>query len=179
MNRFGTVAEAKEYLISRILAQADRDGIPLSELERKIMYFSETGCTLPDMMSINREFDQSYDQNEYERKIGQVIRRVHDDPNSQPDDIWDEAVARVRDEDQYLLVLIDNARRKPFKRTRSDTVRLILTALVASALAIPLIAFISSHIDNPITAKWIGSGALLALGLLAVYVGNRSRRGSA
>ena len=61
MNSFRTVREAKEYLIRRILAQADRDGVPLSDVERNMLYFTETGWTLPNMMEISRDFDRNYE----------------------------------------------------------------------------------------------------------------------
>jgi hypothetical protein len=110
MNSFPTGREAKEYLIRRILAQADRDDILLSEVERNMLYFSETDWTLPNMMAISQEFDQTYNQEEYERKIGQLIRRIYDQPdNNRNDDRWKEAVQRLHDEDHYLLVLIDGA----------------------------------------------------------------------
>jgi hypothetical protein len=35
-------AEAKEFLISRIVTEAQRENVPLSEIERKMLYFSET-----------------------------------------------------------------------------------------------------------------------------------------
>ena len=57
MARFGSAREAKEFLISRIVDQAQRDGVPLSEVERKMLYFSETGWTLPDIMSVNEASD--------------------------------------------------------------------------------------------------------------------------
>jgi len=60
MNQFATVRDAKQYLIHRIVAQADQDGIPLSDVEQKMLYFSETGWTLPNMMTISREFDETY-----------------------------------------------------------------------------------------------------------------------
>ncbi|MGH9616884.1 MAG: hypothetical protein ACRD28_09100, partial [Acidobacteriaceae bacterium] len=107
MNQFQTVRDAKEYLVRRILAQADQDGIPLCDVERKMLYFSETGWTLPNMMAISRDFDEKYDQDEYEGKVGQIIRRIHDQPGDNLDQTWDEAVRRLHDEDHYLLVLID------------------------------------------------------------------------
>lgn len=73
MNRFQTVRDAKEYLVRRILAQADQEGVPLSDVERNMLYFSETGWTLPNMMAISQDFDQNYDQDEYESKIGKII----------------------------------------------------------------------------------------------------------
>jgi hypothetical protein len=51
--RFHSAREAKEFLISRIVEEARRENIPLSEVERKMLYFSETDWTLPDIMQVN------------------------------------------------------------------------------------------------------------------------------
>ena len=61
MQTFSTPREAKEFLVSRIVAEAQREGVPLSEIERKMLYFSETGWTLPDMMEVDEAFDRDYD----------------------------------------------------------------------------------------------------------------------
>jgi hypothetical protein len=105
MDRFPTIRDAKEYLIGRILAQADRDGVSLSDVERKMLYFSETGWTLPNMMVISQDFDRHYNQHEYEDKLGEVIRHVRDYAQGKHgDEDWNEAVNRLRGEDHYLLV---------------------------------------------------------------------------
>ena len=44
--------EAKESLISKIVAEAQRENAPLSEIERKMLYFTESGWTLPDIIGI-------------------------------------------------------------------------------------------------------------------------------
>lgn len=43
MMAFHNAREAKEFLISKIVAEAQLEGIPLSEIERKMLYFSESG----------------------------------------------------------------------------------------------------------------------------------------
>ncbi len=97
MNRFPTTRDAKEYLISRISAQADKDGVSLSDVERKMLYFSDTNWTLPNMMVISEDFDRNYNQNEYEAKIGRVIQHVRDGASAKHgDDGWNEAVKRLR-----------------------------------------------------------------------------------
>ena len=68
MGDFGTFSsarEAKEYLIQRIVLQAQRDGISLSEIESKMLYFSESYWTLPEMPEISQEFDRDYNQGEF------------------------------------------------------------------------------------------------------------------
>jgi hypothetical protein len=54
INHFSTAREAKEFLVSEIVAEAQRKNVPLSEIERKMLYFSETGWTLPDIMEVNQ-----------------------------------------------------------------------------------------------------------------------------
>jgi hypothetical protein len=67
MKAFHSGREAKEFLISRIVEEAQRENIPLSEIERKMLYFTESGWTLPDIMKVNDDFDREYDQDEYEQ----------------------------------------------------------------------------------------------------------------
>jgi hypothetical protein len=38
MNAFRSGREAKEYLVSRIVAEAQRENVSLSEVERKMLY---------------------------------------------------------------------------------------------------------------------------------------------
>jgi hypothetical protein len=76
MSGFPTAREAEEFLVSGIVAEAQRENVPLSEVERKMLYFSETGCTLPDMMEINDAFDRDYDQDIYEKKVAHLIRNA-------------------------------------------------------------------------------------------------------
>jgi hypothetical protein len=52
MKAFHSGREAKEFLISRIVEEAQRENIPLSEIERKMLYFTESGWTLPDIMKL-------------------------------------------------------------------------------------------------------------------------------
>jgi hypothetical protein len=58
-NRFSDVRDAKEYLIDRVVDEAQLQGMPLSDLERKMLYFSETGWTLPDMEEVNAAFERT------------------------------------------------------------------------------------------------------------------------
>ncbi|HEX3353709.1 MAG TPA: hypothetical protein VHS34_12870 [Terriglobales bacterium] len=41
MKTFLGCREAKEFLISEIVAEAQRENAPLSEVERKMLYFTE------------------------------------------------------------------------------------------------------------------------------------------
>ncbi|MGH9518148.1 MAG: hypothetical protein ACRD2D_00800, partial [Terriglobales bacterium] len=174
---FATTREAKEYLINRIVAQARHDGVLLIDIEQKMLYFTEgRGWTLPDMMQVNSEFDRTYDQDAYESKIGQIIRRIHDQPDSdREDERWGKAVQLLRKEDHYLEVLIDGAFRKAKKRLRWDIGRLLMTGVLVVALFFPISFFVKSQVSNPTVSKLIGEGTFLALVVLAWFVANRRK----
>jgi hypothetical protein len=112
MKRFHSEREAKEYLVSKILEEAQREGVALSEVERKMLYFTETGWTLPDIMKVNEEFDREYDQDTYETKIAKlrdrIVKRLR---KEQPEeyDAWKEAVRLLSKGDHYLLVMVGQA----------------------------------------------------------------------
>jgi len=106
---FATTRDAKEFLVSRIVTEAQREGVPLSETERKMLYFSETAWTLPDIEEVSEAFDRDYDQASYEEKIGALVRNLRADSrkNNRSDyDSWTEAARKIQREDHYLLVLI-------------------------------------------------------------------------
>ena len=109
---FSTAREAKEFLVSRIAAEAPRENVPLSETERKILYFTEAGWTLPDIMDVYDEFERTCDESAYEKKISHLIRnetkRLRKE-SPQELALWINAVRRLKNEDHYLSVMIDEA----------------------------------------------------------------------
>ncbi len=134
MPTFTSAREAKEYIIARIVDEADREGTPLSETERKMMYFTETASTLPDMLKVNEAFERDYDQAIYEAKIGSLARKAWGHAiDAEEDEPWKDAIGLLRREDHYLLVLLDagKANKGSFLM---DRLKLLLTALLVIAL---------------------------------------------
>lgn len=139
MSTFSTAREAKEFLIARIVAEAGRENIPLSEVERKMLYFSETGWTLPDIMEVNDEFDRQYNQNDYEKKIARLIhkdavRLRKENPHEFA--TWNSAVRKLSKEDHYLSVMIERA--SVGRSGISDNWKTIAILVVGGALLIGL-----------------------------------------
>lgn len=139
MRVFHTERDAKEYLIQRIEAEAKSEGVPLSEVERKMLYFTETGWTLPDIMEVNAEFERDYDNDEYEQKVlnlAQAIERHNKGKGGADQATWDDAVVKLSEGDHYLLVLI-NPRlvgKPSTKRPPGDLLKLVLTAVGVVAI---------------------------------------------
>lgn len=104
--------EAKDFLAGRIAAEAMREGHPLTEVERKMLYFSRTGWTLPDMEAVSAEFKRSYDQASYEQKIVGLVRNLYafEEGRSKWDrHEWDRALQTLRNGDHYIYALIRGA----------------------------------------------------------------------
>ena len=107
MQTFGSGREAKEYLIARIVEEAEREGTPLSEIERKMMYFTETAWMPPDIWEVNEVFEQDYDTPAYEAKIGDLARRAKGyAARTNELQVWKEAVRTLKQEDHYLSILL-------------------------------------------------------------------------
>ena len=99
---------AKQFLISRVLDQAEVEHVPLSEVERKMLSFSEVHPSLPDIREINAEFERSYDSNEYEAKVAGLVKaaRRRDGQRSVPQEQqWRDALHALKNEDHYILVM--------------------------------------------------------------------------
>lgn len=151
MNAFRSGREAKEFLISELVAEAQRENVPLSEIERKMLYFTESGWTLPDMMKVYEDFDREYDQAKYEQKIAKLVtkadKRIR---KTSRDDYerWWAAIRFLQREDHYMSVMIRLAGLRP----RGDQLRLFAAGL---GIAIFLLgwAFLGIKYNVPIPSR--------------------------
>jgi hypothetical protein len=108
MRRFANAREAKEFLVSKVVQEALRENVPLSEVERKMLYFTETAWTLPDMAEVSAEFDSQYDQREYERKVTRLIRNARKRARKEDKrefEAWPDAIRALSRGDHYILVM--------------------------------------------------------------------------
>ena len=93
-----------------------------------MLYFTESGWTLPDIVQVSEEFDREYDQAKYERKIAKLVtkadRRIREGSREDYDKWW-AAIRFFEREDHYITVMI----RLAGLRTRGDQLRLFATGL--------------------------------------------------
>jgi hypothetical protein len=142
MPEFASARDAKEFLAGRIAAEAERQGSPLSEVESKMLYFSETGWNLPEMAEVNAEFDRDYNQDEYEKKIGSLVGAIlarNDFGSDRDRELWNKAVAKLGEGDHYLLVLVGDSGTASADPKSEDWLR---PWLIALGVALGIIALI-------------------------------------
>ena len=102
-------AAAKQFFISKVIEEAGLERVPLSEVEKKMLYFTEQHPTLPNILEIAAEFERDYDGDEYEQKISALLKNARDrDKNGSPgqDQQWKDALDALKNEDHYILVMV-------------------------------------------------------------------------
>jgi len=119
-----TPESAKRFMLSKLEAQALRDGVPLSDIEKRMFLFSESGTATPDFEA-DEQFDAECDTRLYEAKIAKLLRRSYaDDMKTLGGSMaWKDALDSVANQDFYGLVMVDDARipRVPGKPRSPET----------------------------------------------------------
>ena len=108
--------EGKEFLISQIIEQAQLEGVSLSGVERKMLYFTESEDESPgvDAAALNDKFEAECDAAEYEEKIAKLVghafirnRKI----SAEAEKRWRQTVTDLEQEDHYILVMVRQAMR--------------------------------------------------------------------
>ncbi|MFZ0957492.1 MAG: hypothetical protein WAN60_14185 [Candidatus Sulfotelmatobacter sp.] len=175
MKAFHSGREAKEFLISQIVEEAQQENIPLSEVERKMLYFTESGWTLPDIMTVNEDFDREYDEGEYEHKIAKLVakadKRIRKGARDDYDKWW-AAIRFLEREDHYILVMIRSAGLRP----RGDQLRLLAAGLgIVTVMLIAILLSVKYDIHMPYqsdlgTVVWVFLACLFVSYMLLRFI---------
>jgi hypothetical protein len=106
--------QAKDFLADQVTQQAALDHIQLSDLEKRMMYFTESDpASCEDPSSLNDEFEAQYDNSEYEAKMSTLLHHAYkrlkaENPGGKH--YWDEAMSTLQKGDHYVLVLWGQSR---------------------------------------------------------------------
>lgn len=103
---------AKLFLISKVIEEGTIENVSLSEVEKKMLYFTEVHPSLPDIYEVNAEFERDYDSDEYEVKIARLMRNARErngreSPSGEQQ--WKDALEALKKEDHYILVMVSQA----------------------------------------------------------------------
>jgi len=111
------VLEAKDFFVQQTAEQAALENVSLSDLEKRMMYFTETDECPEDPIALNEAFEAEYDTDEYEAMISKLMHHAYQrikKENSETSHRWKEAMCELSKGDHYLLVLCDDgAPRRP------------------------------------------------------------------
>jgi hypothetical protein len=173
---FNSSMAAKKFLVSRIVAEANRQGIPLSEVEQKMLYFSESYPTLPEMAEVSEKFDKECNSEEYEEKISKLSQSAYRRDLKESDDTaqrWKDAIGLLKTEDHYILVMVS------VSRPASDVVKLFLTGIVVTVFGLALIVALEWAKEDilPRIPRWILSLAFAVSCAVFLFLGLNDKAG--
>ena len=105
------VVQAKDFLVQEVTHQAALEHVPFSDLEKKLMYFSEMDiASCSDPAALQYEFRAHHDVKAYEGKVSTLLHHSYDRlkrEERQKIGVWNQAIRVLGDGDHYLLVLWD------------------------------------------------------------------------
>jgi hypothetical protein len=102
------VREAKDFLVRQAEIQAGIDGVPLTDDEKRLMYFSESEGTEEEPEPEGSDESQEDENYDYEGKISTLLRHAYrrvKRGNTPEGLLWDQAIHTLRRGDHYLIVL--------------------------------------------------------------------------
>lgn len=141
------VSEAKNFLVQQTVEQARLDGVSLSDLEKRMMYFTESDDATEDAAQLNDEFEAEYETAAYEAKVSKLLHHAYarlKKENPESARLWDQSIRLLRKGDHYILVLWDQTSERP----PHDSLKLLGTAIlvivIGGALMFGFVAF-SDH----------------------------------
>jgi hypothetical protein len=159
--------DAKEYLIAQVVEEARQENVALSDLECKMLYFTESVETLPDIYEVNDQFEQEYDDAEYEAKISSLLRNARKRVQKESPDgaqRWRQAERDLRKEDHYLGVMVAQSHQStgdfwPIMKWAGITM-----VVVSAGLYLDLKGLIPNWIENMPPIAWkLSIGAVILI----------------
>jgi hypothetical protein len=177
--------EAKDFLVKQTAEQAAIENVPLSDLEKRMMYFTETGECPEEPLALNNAFEAAYDTDEYEAKISKLMHHAYQrirKENPETAGRWKEAIKQLSKGDHYLLVLegANYSKERPQERPPYDSLKL-LGAAILGASAMAMFAFVWDRFGPhfPDSRDWIARRlivySLVALLFIGRYYWRRNR----
>jgi hypothetical protein len=128
------VREAKDFLVQETVQQAALEAVPLSDLEKRMMYFTETGECPEDPIALNDAFEAEHDTPTYEKKISLLMARAHRRIKRESPEklrLWNDAFRVLSKGDHYILLFW---RQNPFSRSPRMWPTYLLGALAVASL---------------------------------------------
>ena len=106
--------QAKDFFVEQTVEQAVLDGVVLDDVEKRMMYFTESdpaSCDNP--IELNDEFEAAHETKEYETKISQLLHHARTrlkEENPERMRNWEDAIRKLREGDHYLLIMVDQSK---------------------------------------------------------------------
>jgi len=105
-------SEAKEFFIQKILDQARKENINLSDVEKQMLSWRDTDPNFYENRELNERFENEISKGEYEKKIARLIRSGYDDDLGATNvarETYEQAYKAIKSKDYYIFIMVDKA----------------------------------------------------------------------
>jgi hypothetical protein len=154
--------KAKRFVINRIVDQAKRDNVPLTEVEISMLGFAKDSAS-PREREAAAAFDREYDDAKYEAKIAKLVRDVREmDKNLGREAVWEQSLDTLADDDIYLAEILRKTGirepAKPWYLPQWQTMRehLAAIAMVVAGIIVVFTPLGETLVPNPILRTVVG-----------------------
>jgi len=125
------LAQAKDFLVRQTAEQALLEDVPLSGLEKRMMYFTEGEDSSEDSSKLDDEFETNFDSAAYEAKVSKLLNQAYfrlKRENPETARRWDGCIRLLSKRDHYIVVLC--GQRFSTERPPHDSWKLFGTAIL-------------------------------------------------
>ena len=150
--------QAKDFLVQQTAEQAARENTQLSDIEKRMMYFTESdSASCDNPLELNDEFEAQYDTAAYEAKISGLLHRAYERlkvENPERKREWNLAIRALRRGDHYLLVLWDSS--PPSEHPIRDFLKPVgVGVLIAFGIGIAIVLSVEYNISWERVRKYV------------------------
>lgn len=71
------IHDAKDFLVQQTAEQAVLENFPLCDLEKRTMYFTESGDCPKDPLALHEAFEREYETEAYESKFSKLMHHAY------------------------------------------------------------------------------------------------------
>lgn len=116
---FSSQWEAKQFFAQRVITQAEKEGVGLSEAERHMLSWFESDPEFKPDYELATRVDKEIPQDKYEAKIRGLLERAYRyDLEADPlaETRYREAYKTLKQGDHYILIMVKQALRSKWQR---------------------------------------------------------------
>jgi hypothetical protein len=137
---FSSQMAAKQFLASKIVAEANLKGMRLSDGEQKVLLFSEQDPESPT--DIPDELLEGIDY-EFEKKITSLLKAAYERDRINPQELkqYQDAMQKLKGSDHYILVMAEPALAESHVTGVKASAARDMVIYIAIGLAVVAVAF--------------------------------------
>ena len=155
------VVKAKRFLVNRIVDQAKRENVALSEVETLMLGYSPATAS-PAEQQAAVVFERGCDKEKYETRISRLFRDVYEmDKSLGRAEIWEQSLDALALEDMYLAAIIRKSGLRqqpvPWFLPKLSSLRQYLTAIimVGAGILVAFTPFGERLVPNPLLRAFL------------------------